>query len=169
MERFSGLQWSGKLLPMKSGILVFEIRNSAQGIRNSANHWKSELKFYWQRIVNPANHWKPEPKFYLQGIGNQVPEIQPAKTAVFSSLFAAGDASRRGTSASQRQKFHTDGVKSVRNPVSRPDLYRVVTLFSYCLRMTDKTQKATKVKCKREESLTKQSIFVEYSLLWKEH
>ena len=31
MERFSGLQLSGKLLPMKSGILVFEIRNSAQG------------------------------------------------------------------------------------------------------------------------------------------
>ena len=27
--------------------------------------------------------------------------------------------------------------------------------------MTDKRQKATKVKCKREESLTKQSIFLE--------
>ena len=26
----------------------------------------------------------------------------------FSSLFAAGDVSRRGTSATQRQKFHTD-------------------------------------------------------------
>ena len=35
--------------------------------------------------------------------------------------------------------------------------------------MTDKRQKATKVKCKREESLTKQSIFVEYSLLLKKH
>ena len=35
--------------------------------------------------------------------------------------------------------------------------------------MTDKRQKATKVKCKREESLTKQSIFVEYSLLVKKH
>ena len=31
--------------------------------------------------------------------------------------------------------------------------------------MTDKRQKATKVKCKREESLTEQSIFVEYSRL----
>ena len=30
-------------------------------------------------------------------------------------------------------------------------------------------EKATKVKCKREESLTKQSIFVEYSLLQKKH
>ena len=28
----------------------------------------------------------------------------------FSSLFAAGDVSRGGTSASQRQKFHTDDV-----------------------------------------------------------
>ena len=30
--------------------------------------------------------------------------------------------------------------------------------------MTDKRQKATEVKCKREESLAKQSIFVEYTL-----
>ena len=36
--------------------------------------------------------------------------------------------------------------------------------------MTDKRQKATKVKRKCEESLTKQSIFVElYSLLQKKH
>ena len=35
----------------------------------------------------------------------------------FSSLFANGDVSRGGTSATQRQKFHTDDVKSVRNPV----------------------------------------------------
>ena len=35
--------------------------------------------------------------------------------------------------------------------------------------MTEKRQKATKVKCEREESLTKQSIFVEYSLLQKKH
>jgi len=54
---------------------------------------------------------------------NYVPiEYKPAKTAVsphssplvacenirFSSLFAAGDVSRGGTSATQRQKFHTD-------------------------------------------------------------
>ena len=30
--------------------------------------------------------------------------------------------------------------------------------------MTDKRQKATEVKCKREESREKQSIFVEYTL-----
>ena len=39
----------------------------------------------------------------------------------FSSLFAAGDVSRGGTSASQQQKFHTDDVKSFRNPVRLVD------------------------------------------------
>ena len=39
----------------------------------------------------------------------------------FSSLVAPGDVSRGGTSATQRQKFHTDDVKSVRNPVRRAD------------------------------------------------
>ena len=34
----------------------------------------------------------------------------------FSSLFAAGDVLRGGMSVPQRQKFHTDDVKSVRNP-----------------------------------------------------
>ena len=50
----------------------------------------------------------------------------PAKTIAcenirFSSLFAAGDVSRGGMSATQRQKFHTDDVKSVRNPVRSAD------------------------------------------------
>ena len=35
------------------------------------------------------------------------------KNIRFSSLFAAGDVSRGGTSVTQRQKFHTDDVKSV--------------------------------------------------------
>ena len=35
--------------------------------------------------------------------------------------------------------------------------------------MTDKRQKAVKVKWKHDEPLTKQSIFVEYSLLQKKH
>ena len=39
----------------------------------------------------------------------------------FSSPFATGDVSRGGTSATQRQKFHTDDVKSVRNPVRSAD------------------------------------------------
>ena len=87
----------------------------------------------------------------------------------FSSLFVAGDISLVGTSVTQRQKFHTDDVKSVLNPVRSADWStEQLHCFSYCLRMTvltDKRQKATKVKCKREESLTKQSIFEEYSLL----
>ena len=39
----------------------------------------------------------------------------------FSSLFAARDVSRGGTCATQRQKFHADDVKSVRNPVRSAD------------------------------------------------
>ena len=39
----------------------------------------------------------------------------------FSSLFVAGDVSRRGTSTTQRQKIHTGDVKSVRNPVRSAD------------------------------------------------
>ena len=50
----------------------------------------------------------------------------------FSSLFAAGDVSRGGTSATQRQKFYTDDVKSVRNPVrsliGRPSSYIVLAI-----------------------------------------
>ena len=38
-----------------------------------------------------------------------------------SSIFAAGDVSREGTSATQWHKFHTDDVISVRNPVRRAD------------------------------------------------
>ena len=39
----------------------------------------------------------------------------------FSTLFASGNVSRGGTSATQRQKLHTDDVKSVRNPVRSAD------------------------------------------------
>ena len=39
----------------------------------------------------------------------------------FSSLFAAGDVLGGGTSATQRQKFHTDDKKSVRNPIRSAD------------------------------------------------
>ena len=88
----------------------------------------------------------------------------------FSTLFAAGDVSHGGTSATQRQKFYTDDVKYVQNPVRSPDWStEQLHCFSYCLRMTDKRQKATKVKCKRDEFLTKQSIFVEYSVLQNKH
>ena len=62
--------------------------------------------------------------------------------------------------------FHADDVKSVQNPVRSADwLTESLHCFSYCLPTTDKRQKATKVKYKLDESLIKQSIFVEYSLL----
>ena len=84
----------------------------------------------------------------------------------FSSLFAAEDVSRGITSATQRQKYHTDDVKSVRNPVRTTDWStEYLHCFSFCLRMTDKRQKAMKVKCKRDEAPTKQSKLVEYILL----
>ena len=71
------------------------------------------------------------------------------------------DVSRGGTSATQREKFHTDDAKSVRNPVRSANLLtKQFHCFSYCLQITDKRQKAAKVKCKRDESLTKQPILI---------
>ena len=50
----------------------------------------------------------------------------------FSSLFTAGEVSRGKTSATQRQKFHTDDVKSARNPsealIGRRSSYIVLTI-----------------------------------------
>ena len=44
--------------------------------------------------------------------------------------------------------------------IGRPSSF--IIFFRYCLLVTDKEQKATKLKCKHDESITKQSIFVEY-------
>lgn len=41
---------SGKFLRVESGIFRLRIRNSAQGIRISANDWNSDFKFHWQGI-----------------------------------------------------------------------------------------------------------------------
>ena len=43
------------------------------------------------------------------------------QNSCFFSLLVAGNVSRGGTSATQGQKFHTDDVKSVRNPVINAD------------------------------------------------
>ena len=62
-------------------------------------------------------------------------------------------------SATQRQKFQTEDVKSVQKPVVSSDWTKEnLHCFSYCLQMTDKRRKATKVKFKHDESITKQSI-----------
>ena len=42
--------------PVDCGILGFEIRNSAKGIKNPVNDWNPESKFHWQEICNPAIH-----------------------------------------------------------------------------------------------------------------
>ena len=57
----------------------------------------------------------------------------------FSLLLVASDVSPGGTSATQRQKFHTDDVKSVRNLFRSSDQStQQLYCFTYCLRMTDK-------------------------------
>ena len=61
---------------------------------------------------------------------SKVAEELACENIHFFSLFVDGDVSRGGTSATQRQKFHTDDVKSVRNPVRSANWSdRVVTLF----------------------------------------
>ena len=76
--------------------------------------------------------------YYLEN----VPNVLAFENIRFSSLFVAEDVSRGGTSATQRQKFHTDDVKSVQNPVRSADWStEQLHCFSYCLRMTDKRQK----------------------------
>ena len=47
--------------------------------------------------------------------------VLACENILFSSLFIAGDVSHGGTSATQQQKFHTDDVKSVQNPVRSAD------------------------------------------------
>ena len=90
------------------------------------------------------------------------------KYSRFSFLLVAKDVSPGGTSATQRQKFHTNDIKSVWNLVRSSDwsTYQLYC-FNDCLRMTDKRQKATKFKCNRDESITTQSVFFEYILLSK--
>ena len=61
--------------------------------------------------VRCPHSWSDAKKWYLLTCENMR----------FSSLFADGDVSRRGASATQRQKFHTDNVKSVRNPARSSD------------------------------------------------
>ena len=65
-------------------------------------------------------------------------------------------------SASQWQKCHIDDIKSVQNLVRNSHWSKYYFYsFCYCLRITDKTQKITKVKCKYDKSTTKQSKFLE--------
>ena len=81
---------------------------------------------------------------------NPVRELLACENIRFSSLFAAGDVSRGGTSATQRQKFHTDDVKSVRYPVRSADWStEKLHCFSYCLPMTDERPQRSNANAKR--------------------
>ena len=101
-----------------------------------------------------------------KGVLKSLHTAMPSKTAVSPRSSPLVDVSRGVTSATQPQKFHNDDVKSVRNPVINADWTTEYLLcFSYCLRMTDKRQKAKKVKRKRDESTAKQSVFVQYIIL----
>ena len=97
---------------------------------------------------------------YTLWFKQQVRKMLSYKYSRFSLLLASRE----------RQKFHTDDVKSVENLVRNSDwLTQQLYCFTYCLPMTDKRQKATKVKCKRDESTTKESIFLEFIILQKNH
>ena len=66
-------------------------------------------------------------------------------------------------SAPQWQKCHIDDIKSVQNLVRSSHWSKYYfDSFCDCLRIADKTQKVTKVKCKGDKSFAKQSIFLEY-------
>ena len=54
---------------MKSGILVFGIRNTAQGIVNPTNNWNQEPKLHSQRIRNSVPGFRnPEFKTFLDSL-----------------------------------------------------------------------------------------------------
>ena len=55
----------------------------------------------------------------------------------FSSLFAAGDVSRGGTSATQRQKFHTDDTNQCLNNKSGSHGVRNTNLYNFTCLMVD--------------------------------
>ena len=58
----------------------------------------------------------------------------------FSSLFAAGNVSRGGTSASQRQKFHTDDVNQCLHNISGNHGFPHPNLFNFTFLLVDFTK-----------------------------
>ena len=121
------------------------------------------------------------PSHLSQGLDDWAPLIWRSASATtqylarensrLASVLAARDVSPWETSAPQRQKFHSDDVKSVQNLVRSSDwstwqLY----CFRCCFRTADKRQTTTNVKRNRDKFTTKESIFVEYTLVyWRKH
>ena len=109
-----------------------------------------------QHARNNSQHCSELLRPFARSLSLQTADLSPRSSPL-------RNVSRGGLSATERQKFHTDDSKSVRNPVRSANWStEEFHCSSYCLRMTEKGQKAA---CKRDKSLTKQSICVEYSLL----
>ena len=71
----------------------------------------------------------------------------------FSSLFAAGDVSRGGTSATQRQKFHTDDANRCLHKKSSSHGVPNTNLFNFTCRLVD----FSKVLCSSANKLQQNS------------
>ena len=68
------------------------------------------------------------------------------ENSCFSSLLPTWDVSSGETSALQRQKFHTDDVKSVQNLVRSPDFFFLIGLHSSCIVLAIVYEGQTKTK-----------------------
>ena len=106
---------------------------------------KSRVSYFrFARLIRPHyTIWEPGTGLSVCDAGYpMVPRLKwniiACENSRLSSLIATWDISPEGTSAPQRQKFHTDDVKAIRN-LSRSSIY----CFSYCLRRTDKRQTVT--------------------------
>ena len=78
--------------------------------------------------------------FTIQSITNSVfhaGAFIACKNIRFSSLFATGDVSRGGTSATQRQKFHTDDVNQCLHNKSGSHGVPNVILFDFTFLLVD--------------------------------
>ena len=84
--------------------------------------WFLESEVFGPQLFSPERHALLYPfDKLIKSIYFRSWSIIACENIRFSSLFASGDVSRGGTSATQRQKFHTDDVKYVQNPVRSPD------------------------------------------------
>ena len=121
-----------------------------QMLKKGANHAQHQfLKTTNQNLLKQCSLWSGKllssPKILETGTWLLIaPSLRTADVSSRSSLLR--DVSRRGTSATQRQKFHTDDAKSVRNPVRSANWStEKFHCFSYCLRMTDKRPQRSNV------------------------
>ena len=118
----------------------------------AANHCKT-LSDFWRLAVWNNLHLFPL-KLKLDCLkNNSISWKLGCKNIRFSSLFATGDVSRGGTSATQQQKFHTDHANQCLHNKSRSDgvpkismsnfkflLVDFVKCCVYLLRSSSKTQ-----------------------------